>query len=182
MGGVAFQLSFLEARPSRCSRIATFPSLFATRECIPIRRAVAATASGNTSGPAAGDLAICPPAALSPSRLRAPMAPLPMCRGQVGHHLGHLTERCGTANGRRRHRHGYWSLGRAVTIRPGVFSPGGKSASRSTHPRETIRRSSSAPAAASTGGHLLVGHEREVRATIRDFLAASRVTATALLK
>ena len=31
MGGVAFQLSFLEARPSRCSRIATFPSLFATR-------------------------------------------------------------------------------------------------------------------------------------------------------
>ena len=33
-----------------------------------------------------------------------------------------------------------------------------------------------------TGGHLLVGHEPEVRATIRDFLAASRVTATAVLR
>jgi pimeloyl-ACP methyl ester carboxylesterase len=31
-----------------------------------------------------------------------------------------------------------------------------------------------------TGGHLLLGHEPEVRATIRDFLAASRVTATAV--
>jgi pimeloyl-ACP methyl ester carboxylesterase len=33
-----------------------------------------------------------------------------------------------------------------------------------------------------TGGHLLVGHEPEVRATIRDFLAVSRVTATAVLR
>jgi pimeloyl-ACP methyl ester carboxylesterase len=33
-----------------------------------------------------------------------------------------------------------------------------------------------------TGGHLLVGHEPEVRGTIHDFLAASRVTATAVLR
>jgi pimeloyl-ACP methyl ester carboxylesterase len=32
------------------------------------------------------------------------------------------------------------------------------------------------------GGHLLVGHEPEVRATIRDFLAASHITATAVLR